>query len=225
MIHRIVEHHIDRWMQQYLQIPLVPTPLINLARLSTSHCARWLFRRRSPPQHWLTYGPIRSCHPEDAGERTSVVPVSPPTLKCQCQAVGREIQRRTLVATHPLEQRPGGIRTGRERREGALVLGFRRRRRLEACPVRPQNRQALAPDVRPKDRDLALRLQRKEKVVSIVEHSPQDRLDQEIIGIDQHVVGLKTRKRKDQMQAAILILEGVSHVLALLRWLVQIHTD
>jgi hypothetical protein len=26
MIHRIVEHHIDRWMQQYLQIPLVPTP-------------------------------------------------------------------------------------------------------------------------------------------------------------------------------------------------------
>jgi hypothetical protein len=58
---------------------------------------------------------------------------------------------------------------------------------------------------------LALRLQRKEKVVSIVEHSPQDRLDQEIIGIDQHVVGLKTRKRKDQMQAAILILEIMTY--------------
>jgi hypothetical protein len=26
MIHRIVEQHMDHWMQQYLQLPLAPTP-------------------------------------------------------------------------------------------------------------------------------------------------------------------------------------------------------
>jgi hypothetical protein len=56
---------------------------------------------------------------------------------------------------------------GGERREGALILGIRRGRGVEACPVRPQDDEAFAPDVRSEGCDLALRLQRKKEPLSL----------------------------------------------------------
>ena len=50
------------------------------------------------------------------------------------------------LASDSLEQDPGGIRAGHERREGALVWGFRRDRRLEVCLVRPQDGEAISPE-------------------------------------------------------------------------------
>ena len=89
---------------------------------------------------------------------------------------------------------------GRKRHEGLLILRVRRGRRLEARPVRPQYSKAFTPDVRAEGRHLTLRLQRKKEVIPVVEHRAQDRLDDQIIGIDQHVVRLKPGERQDQMQ-------------------------
>lgn len=66
--------------------------------------------------------------------------------------------------------------------------------------MRPQYNKAFAPAVCAEGRHLTLRLQRKNEGIPVVEHRAQDRLDDQIIGIDQHVVRLKPGERQDQMQ-------------------------
>ena len=66
-----------------------------------------------------------------------------PLRRRQRQAVGRQIQRRAVVLTHLLEQDPSGLRLSHKCRDGALVLLRRRGRRLEACPVRPEDGQVV----------------------------------------------------------------------------------
>ena len=72
-----------------------------------------------------------------------------------------------------------------------MVLGLGRGGLLDAGKVRLHLREGFLPDLRPKGCDTASRLQRKEEVILVCDHSIQDGLHQLIIGIDQHVVGLK----------------------------------
>ena len=108
-----------------------------------------------------------------------------------------EVDSSDRIATDPLEEDTCRIRMGRKRHEGLLLLRVRRGRRLEARPVGPQYSKAFAPDVRSEGRHLTLRPQRKKEVIPVIEHRSQDRLDDQIIGIDQHVVRLKPGERQD----------------------------
>ena len=104
------------------------------------------------------------------------------------------------LATDPREQDARRVGMGGKRHEGALVLLLRRGALLQTRAVGTQDGQSVAANVGPESRNLALGAQGKQEIIPVVKHRPQDGLDQEIMRIDQHIVGLETREGEDQMQ-------------------------
>ena len=82
-------------------------------------------------------------------------PLGFPLGRCQGQPIRGQVERGDRLTTDPREEDPRRLGMGRERRERLLVLGVRRGRCLEAGPVRPQDGEAVAADLRAEGRDLA----------------------------------------------------------------------
>ncbi len=97
-----------------------------------------------------------------------------------------------IIPAHPMKEDAFQLWVFGESGERSVVLGLCRGGLLDACKVSFHLRECFLPDLRPKGRDTAGRLQRKEEVILVCGHSIQYGLHQRIIGIDQHVVGLKT---------------------------------